>query len=120
METTQNISVARPLAPEDIRRGQYVAILHVLIELLPELCASDIAIRPPKPVSTLWLPFDDDEPLKVRQVCLPFVLAKKPDGKARTLDVRRYRLALLPDEYGKKVFKLLKERPKDPLAWLKS
>ena len=92
----------------------------MLIELLPELCASDFALRAPKPVSTLWLPFGQNEPVKVKQVCLPFVLAKQPDGKLRTLDVRRYRLALLPDEYGRKVFRLLKERPKDPLAWLKS
>jgi hypothetical protein len=46
-------------------------------------------------------PREDAVPLKVRAVCLPFVLARPPQGGERTLDVRRCRVARLDRAYAK-------------------
>jgi hypothetical protein len=45
------------------------------------------------------------QPMKVVEVCLPFVLVRKASGKHETLDVRRYRFARVSKEFGRKAFK---------------
>lgn len=92
---------ARPLAPEDIRRGDFVALLDEEIEIPSFWWHTDAALLPPDlPVRLRLIPRDEAVPLKVRQVCLPFVLAKHPVGNTRTLDVRRMRLARLDRHYA--------------------
>ncbi len=103
-------NIARPLAPEDIRRGVYVTLLHVMTEFLPfSLC--DEPWRRPEIVRTLWLPHDGGVPMKVVEVCLPFVLVEKTDGTHTTLDVRRVRLAALSERFGRRAFKRIKPEP---------
>ena len=93
------------VAPEDIGRGDYLCVLHELHEFLPVGCLLEANHRPPELVRLLWLPSSDNTPLKVLEVCLPFVLVRKADGKHRTLDVRRYRLARVTARFAKKVLK---------------
>ncbi len=107
--TTQEPSLASPLAPEDIRRGQYVAVLHVIDQYhscwLDRSGTQQIHIRS-------WPSFRC-RPLKVLDVCLPFVTAMKADGSLLTLDVRRFELAQLDHGYARRVFKRLRaKRPK--------
>ena len=39
-------------------------------------------------------------PMKVVEVCLPFVLVERATGRHRTLDVRRHKLARVSDRYA--------------------
>lgn len=106
-------SISKLLAPEDIQRGMFVSILNVVIEHLPCSLFGEESRKPLELQRLLWLPDDDDElPLKIIEVCLPFVLVADPKEKIRTLDVRRYRLAQLSDDYGRKVFSLLRSKSK--------
>jgi hypothetical protein len=88
--------MAKFLAPEDVRAGDYVALLHVVHEI-PSFfwCHGMGSIRPDEPVRVTLVPNKAGVPFHVRSVCLPFVLVKGPSGKMRNLDVRRYRLARL-------------------------
>lgn len=100
-------SLARALPPEDVRTGQYVSVLHVVDEYLPLFC--DVStMRGLRPLQMLLLPSCGGTPLKVVEVCLPFVLFERPDGKHRTLDVRRYRLERVSKRYGEETFKRVK------------
>src|SRR5690349_16867127 len=109
----KEIGVARAVAPEDLRSGGYVAILSVVCEILPFW--RDESFRPLTPYRTVWLPPSDaGVPLRIREICLPFVLVEQPDGKHRTLDVRRFQLAMLSERYGEKGFKKLRDRQTPP------
>jgi hypothetical protein len=89
--------------------GQYVTVLHVVGEYLPFDYDSDAAWRGVHPLRTLWLPYSGGMPMKVIEVCLPFVLVERPSGRHRTLDVRRYKLARVSDQYGQEVFRHIRE-----------
>jgi hypothetical protein len=55
----------------------------------------------------------------VEDVCLPFVVVRKPTdkgGSLHTMDVRRYRCALLPEDYGRRVFELFSTKKLDEMA----
>src|SRR5262245_50942731 len=93
----------RSLAPEDVREGDYVTVSRQVIELLPMFC--DEAWRKPEVQRVRVMPGWAGYPLRVVRVCLPFVLAKNPQGQGVTLDVRRHELSKLTDDYGKKAFK---------------
>jgi len=88
--------MAKFLAPEDVRAGDYVALLHVVHEI-PSFwwCSGMGTIRPDEPVRVPFMPKNAGVPFRVRSVCLPFILVKGPSGEMRSLDVRRYRLARL-------------------------
>ena len=59
------------------------------------------------------LPVGGGVPLKVKTVCLPYVLVNHPQAKGQILDIRRTRLVRLDREFAKTSWKLLKEqRPK--------
>ncbi|MHC4082920.1 MAG: hypothetical protein ACYS15_19885 [Planctomycetota bacterium] len=102
--TSQKPTLASPLAPEDIRRGHYVTVLHVIDQYFP--CCFDRAGT--DPVNIRMLPSFRAQPLKVIDVCLPFVTALKAGGSVITLDVRRYELARLDDAYARRVVKHLR------------
>ena len=93
---TKDLTTAKVLAPEDVRAGDYVALLHVVHEVPSFWWCSEIGtIRPDEPVRIPFVPNNGGVPLRVRSICLPFILVKAPSGKLRNLDVRRYRLARL-------------------------
>ncbi|MHC5008901.1 MAG: hypothetical protein ACYTGF_16260 [Planctomycetota bacterium] len=105
-------SLASSIAPEDIRRGHYVAVLNVIDQYFP--CCFDQTGT--EPVNIRMRPQFQMRPLKVIDVCLPFVTLTKVDGSAITLDVRRYELARLDDAYARRVVKRLRaQRPKRKL-----
>lgn len=95
--------VARPLAPEDVLPGQWVSVLWYVDDMLT-WCPFD---GPPPgasmtPVMVRWLPPFASEPLKVKAVCLPWALVRRPNGDVSQLDVRRFTLAKLDRDYAKK------------------
>ena len=103
--TSRKPTLAAPIAPEDIRRGIYVAVLHVIDQCYP--CWFDRPWRD-APINIRMLPDDEPRPLRVIEVCLPFVTALRPNGTVTTLDVRRHELARLDDAYARRVVKRLR------------
>jgi hypothetical protein len=49
-------------------------------------------------------------PLKVKSVCLPFVLASQPTGEKRTPDLRRCRLTRLEKAFAAVAWKAHKKK----------
>lgn len=101
-------AMARPLAPEDVRPGEYVCLLHTVSEYLPLWCLEERYAGAPEPVRMVWMPQDAGTPLRVVEVCVPFVLAEQPDGSHRTLDLRRHRIAGVSERFGERAFKRLR------------
>ncbi len=97
-------SLASLLAPEDIRRGQYVAVLNEIEQWYP-CCSSS---GKPELFSVRSVPTDEIELLQVFEICLPFVTVRKADGSLLTLDVRRHELARLDDGYARRVIRRLR------------
>ena len=99
-------ALAKVLAPEDIRPGDFVTKLHASTELPSFLWCADASTLPlHEPIRFQFIPVGAGIPLKVKCVCLPFVLVKRPFGDARTLDVRQCRLARLDREYAAAAWK---------------
>lgn len=102
--------VAKVLAPEDVRAGDYVAVLHVVCELPSFLwCSDSSTVRLDEAVRVPFMPKQGGVPLRVRSVCLPFILVKAPSGTLRILDVRRHLLARLDRAYARIVWKACKK-----------
>ena len=102
--------MAKVLAPEDVRAGDYVAVLHVVCELPSFLwCGEMNVVRIDEPVRIPFMPSQGGVPLRVRSVCLPFILVKTPSGALRNLDVRRHHLARLDRTYARIVWKARKK-----------
>ena len=93
-------SLAKALAPEEIRRGDFVAPLYVISEWPTWFWDDDGLQSREEPVRLRLTPREEAQPLKVRSVCLPFVLIKTPAGEERTLDVRKCRLARLDKAFA--------------------
>lgn len=94
-------TLVRALAPEDIRPGDYVAVLHEVYEYPTWFwCDGGLALPREEAVRVRFTPPDDAAPLKVEAVCLPFVLVRQACGRHRTIDVRRRPLARLAKSYG--------------------
>lgn len=109
----QNSTLAKPVAPEDLRRGDYVAVLTEVVELPSFLWGCESHTLPPdEPVTIRYRPLESGRPLKVRQVCLPFVLVRLPCGHTRTLDIRSCTLARLSPSYGQQVRKAWRKERK--------
>lgn len=99
--------ISRPLAPEDIREDDYVAVIGEILQIVRWDCAPAIPGTPPETAHVLCFPYEDAEPLRVVSVCLPFVLVRDARDKHRTLDTRQLRLARVSERFGKKAFKRL-------------
>lgn len=129
MNDDRDNTLARAIAPEDIRVGDFVAVLNRIDEVFPIgamfECSPLTSPRTLEMLRVQRVPTDECVPLKVEAVCLPWVLVKAPLPAAltiytwqerrhntllRTIDVRRCRLARLSDDYGRRVYKMLKDR----------
>jgi hypothetical protein len=99
-------TLAKSLAPEDIRPGDYVTPLHLLAEV-PSYwwCADDWSLPRDRPVYIRFITGCDGMPLRVKSVCLPFVLVTQPGGRALTVDLRKCQLAKLHDAYARRAWK---------------
>jgi len=109
---TSTRMLARALAPEDIRPGYYVAVLYVIGEYVPWLALDEAGWRRAEPVRVQLLPRFGDHPMKVIDVCLPYVLVKEADGDYRTLDVRRHRLARVTRRFARTAFERVRAQQK--------
>ena len=104
-------TLSRVLAPEDVRPGDYVAVLDELYEIPSYWWCEDAALHPRDELVRIRLmPTQDNAPHKVKSVCLPFVLTKRPTGERCTLDVRRCRLARLDKRYAAMAWKAYKKK----------
>lgn len=111
-------TLAKPLAPEEIRIGDYVTPLHVFYDL-PSFFWGDSSIgRRDELVRLCYLPETGGVPLKVISICLPFVLARHADGKRQTLDVRKVRLARLDRRYAQAAWQVRKQKKSKPCKQL--
>jgi hypothetical protein len=97
--------VARPIAPEDIRIGDYIAIMSTVVEWPPFFF--DQPFGRVDVVRTHHLPCSGGEPLKVQAICIPFLLVRNHKDEHTTIDLRRHRIAKLSEAFGKKASKKL-------------
>lgn len=104
-------SLAKSLAPEDVRVGDYVAPLHETYDYASFFwCCDDALEDRSQTVPIRFVASGSGEPLRVKAFCLPFVLVKHPVRGDFTLDIRRHQLARLDRAYGKLAWKSLKQR----------
>jgi hypothetical protein len=105
--------LAKSLAAEDVQRGDVVAILDMVCEYPSFLWSDDPHVLPPQePVCVRWRSQHTKKPLKVKAICLPYILVKTPKGRHKTLDVRQCRLVRLSDDYAKKAWKQFRKAGK--------
>jgi len=95
------------VAPEDIRRGDFVAILRQVCEYVP-MFAEGKPEDGDLPRRILVLPKQGGLPLRVIEVCLPFLLVEQVDGTHATLDTRRNRFARLSEEFARLAIKRIR------------
>ena len=102
-------TLAKALAPEEIVPGDYVTPLSLIAEV-PSFwwCAEAWRLSPEEPIRMRFMATCDGLPLRVRSVCLPFVLTKQPSGRFVTMDVRRCQLARLDRAFAKRAWKCIK------------
>jgi hypothetical protein len=107
--TAAEATLAKSLAPEEIRAGDYVTPLSMIAEV-PSFWWRDDAWNLPleEPVRMRFMATCDGLPLRVQSICLPFVLAKQPSGQAVTIDIRRCQLARLDRSFAKQAWKCIK------------
>jgi hypothetical protein len=118
IEIARGGSLAKPLAPEEILVGDFVTPLHVFYDF-PSFFWDDCAIGSRgETVRICYLPESGGVPLKVKSICLPFVLAQHASGEQQTLDIRKVRLARLDSEYAKAAWKVCKKKKKVPCTRL--
>jgi hypothetical protein len=100
-------TLAKALAPEDVRTGDFVTLLHEFTETPSYYWYSDSALVSPNEVVRMrCLPSaDGGTPLQVESICLPFILVKHPSGEVRSIDLRRFRVARLTENYASQAWK---------------
>ena len=107
-------TLAKPLAPEDVRVGDYVSPLHETLDFASFLwCADGTFADRSETVPIRFVADNSGQPLKVQAVCLPFVLVKHPVRGTLTLDVRRHQLARLDRAYARLAWDAMKCRDKE-------
>jgi hypothetical protein len=103
-------TLAKALAPEDIRQGDFVTPLCVVAEVPSWFWFCDSWNLPVnEPVRIRFTSSGDGLPLKVKSVCLPFVLVKNADGDCTTLDLRKHQLARLDSGFANHAWKAHKK-----------
>ena len=108
----RSATLAKPLAPEDVRAGDYVAVLDVEHEWAAASWWCDPPVGAEPVVRVRFRPSEATAPLRVVDACLPFVFVEPPKGEPRTLDLRSVRLARLDRGYARRVWKAIRQPPK--------
>ena len=116
MQENDGTSIAAMVAPEDLRRGDFIAVLSEVIELPSFLWTETIPSARSELVRVRRLPTEDRSPLKVKAICLPFIFVRLPSGQFQTIDVRLASLVRLEKRYAKAVWKSLKTPSRASLA----
>ena len=101
-QSPSELTVAKPLHPEDIAVGDDVAILFTSSQSATyNWYGFDTSILPiEQPIAITYLPYGDQEALVVQQICLPFVVCKTFDDRHRYLDIRQVQLARLNKSFA--------------------
>ncbi len=110
MEKMQQVKVAKQLRADDIRVGEYVAVLCETYEW-PAVFCSGVFDAPTVHRATL-VPNHTEDPVRIEAVCVPFVFVVDTAGKHRVLDLRRVRLARVSGGFGRAVFAAKRTTPK--------
>ncbi len=105
---SENSSTAAMVAPEDLRRGDYIAVLSEIVELPSFLWSETLPGGRGELVRLRRLPTEDRAPLKVKAICLPFIFVKLPSGQFETIDVRLVNLVRLERGYARTAWKNLR------------
>lgn len=101
-------TLAKTLAPEDVRVGDDVAVLDQEWEWPAHYCYDDPPLGAGPVVRVRLRPHEASPPLRVVAVCLPYVFVEPPRGDAVTLDARSVRFVRLDRRYAKRVRRSLK------------
>lgn len=103
-------TLAKALAPEDIRPGDFVTPLNVVAEVPSFYWRTEgWSLPAEEPVRIRFTSPSDGLPLKVKSLCLPFVLVKQASGERLTLDLRKCQLARLDRRYARLAWKAYKK-----------
>lgn len=104
-------TLAKALAPEDIRPGDFVTALSIVTEVPSYWWNGGVWDLPHgQPVRVRLTHGCDGIPIRVKSVCLPFVLTKNPSGDETTLDLRKCQLARLDRGYARLAWKAYKKK----------
>lgn len=99
-------TAAKPLAPDDVSPGDYVAVLDEQHEFPAVVWYCDRPLAGEDDVVRVRLrPREAEGPLRVTDVCTPFVFVKNRVGKIRTVDLRAVRLARIDREVARRVWR---------------
>ena len=110
-ETDYQTKVASCVAAEDIKPGDFIAVLSEIAEFPSFLwCCVTGNLPPEEPVRLRLRPGNSGQPHKVESVCLPFVYAKLPNGKVTILDSRKHQLVRLDAGSGRQAWKMLRKQ----------
>ncbi len=95
-KTGRTTTVAARVAGEDIKQGDYVAVLDEVLELPSFFWSCSGSMLPPdEMVKIRYRPSKAGLPFKVLAVCLPFVYVKLPRAELVTLDTRQTQIVRL-------------------------
>jgi len=97
-------TLARSLAPEDIKVGTYVMVLHQQRQIMMAKCS---AIGEPEViiVPVVIRPSWSELPAKVLAVSLPYIVVGRPETKTEIIDTCSDRLAKVPKAFAKVAIK---------------
>jgi len=109
ISTHEETSLAATVAPEDLKCGQFVAVLNKVVEFPSYLWCDSVPTARDEPIRLRYFCSCGGIPLRIVAICLPFVFVKSPYGQSCTLDVREYQLVRLKKRYAKIVWKNLRE-----------
>ena len=104
------LRVSKRIHPEDLNVGDHVAVTET-IHQLPTYCwcGLDAYQHPPDELIRLTVrPQDGHQPLKIKSICLPWVLCKTIDGKHIVHDLRQTQLSRLDPGFVAAVHKSYK------------
>ncbi|XAL98398.1 hypothetical protein OT109_12515 [Phycisphaeraceae bacterium D3-23] len=108
---TATPSATRAVSPDDLRRGDYVAVMHTTEQFVvrnDKSWGGELKV-----VSAKLFPYESGETFRVRAVCLPFVFTRVASGGYRTLDLRSHHLRRLDKAFGKLAFHAQRDKTAD-------
>ena len=108
LQPSEGGSIAAMVAPEDLRCGDFVAVLSQVFEVPSFLWHDVMPSERAETVRLRLLSTEDRTPMKVKAICLPFVFVRSHDGQFQTMDVRLMSLVRLEKGYAKTVWKELR------------
>jgi len=110
LSTADATSIAAPVAPEDLMRGDCVAVLNEVVEFPSFFWCDSVLSERHELVRMRCLPANSGTPLKVKAICLPFVFVKSPIGEYEAIDIRQVQLVRLKKHYAKTVWKNIRKQ----------